>query len=100
MTLVDASVWVDHLRKGNRTLAGMLEAGAVLCHPFVIGELACGSMKNRSDILTLLSALPQAAVATHDEALSFVDRHHLFATGIGWIDVHLMASAMLTPQCC
>ena len=97
MTLVDTSVWVDHLRRGTRALSKMLEAGAVLCHPFVIGELACGVIKNRDEILSLLDTLPRATSATHAEALHLVEQNGLFGSGIGWIDVHLIVSALLTP---
>ncbi len=69
MILVDTSVWVDHLRKGDRELASLLNEGVVLCHPFVIGELACGNLKNRDEILSLLEALPLSTVAGHEEVL-------------------------------
>jgi predicted nucleic acid-binding protein len=93
--LVDTSVWVDHLRSGNANLADELRAGQVLTHPFVIGELACGNLKNRRDVLDLLGRLPSAPTATHTEALDFLERHALMARGIGFIDVHLLASAAL-----
>ncbi len=96
MTLVDTSVWVDHFRKDNQTLKKLLNDGGVLIHPFVIGELACGNLKNRSEILRLLDELPKAVVAENDEVLQFVERNYLFGLGIGWIDVHLIASAMLS----
>lgn len=93
--LVDSSVWVDHLSRGNPTLASALEDGEVWCHPFVQGELACGNLKNRDEILSLLASLPAAPVASHDEALSLVSLRKLQGTGLGWIDVHLLASALL-----
>ena len=93
--LVDTSVWIDHLRRGNTTLAALLERGEVLCHPFVIGELACGILRNRAEILSLLEALPQAALADHAEVLGFLEKHGLPGEGIGWIDAHLLASARL-----
>ncbi len=96
MTLADTSVWVDHLRRGNATLQHLLAEGAVLAHPFVIGELACGSMKNRHEVLALLTALPQASVAEHDEVLALLQRKQLFGQGLGWIDAHLLASALLS----
>lgn len=96
MTLVDTSVWVDHLRAGNRTLVSLLQDAEVLTHPFVIGELACGQMRNRREILTLLGTLPGAHVAEHDEVVAFVEEHRLFGRGIGWIDAHLLASALLS----
>lgn len=96
MVLVDTSVWIDHLRRDNAKLAALLSAGRVLAHPFVIGEVACGNLHRRGDILALLEALPHAGVVDHHEALHFVDAHRLGGSGVGWIDVHLMASAVLT----
>ena len=95
MILVDTSVWIDHFRRGNTTLAARLEEDVVWCHPFVIGELACGGLSDRAQILSLLAALPRPPVAEHDEVLEFVDRNELAGFGIGWIDVHLLASARL-----
>lgn len=95
MILVDTSVWVDHLRSGNATLAHELGAGRVLAHPFVIGELACGNVQNRREVLDLLGRLPSVPMATHAEALGFLDRRALTGRGIGFIDVHLLASAAL-----
>ncbi len=97
--LVDTSVWIDHLRRGNPDLAARLEADLVWCHPFVIGELACGRLTDRMQILSLLKALPLPPVAEHDEVLEFVDRNELAGSGIGWIDVHLLASARLGGIC-
>ena len=94
-TLVDTSVWVDHLRSRHDQLAELLDAGVVLCHPFVIGELACGSIANRSSILTLLGDLAQTPVATHEEVLRHLDDHQLYGRGLGWIDAHLLASTLL-----
>ncbi len=96
MVLVDTSVWVSHLREGNKTLEKLLEKGSVICHPFIAGELACGNMKNRKEILSLLQALPQATEAEHHEVMSFIEQHKLMGRGLGYIDVHLLASAMLT----
>jgi predicted nucleic acid-binding protein len=93
--LVDTSVWIDHLRSGNSRLAALLEGAEVLSHPFVLGELACGTMRRRSEILTLLGYLPKAPRADEDEALAFVEAHRLHGIGLGWIDVHLLASARL-----
>jgi len=93
--LVDTSVWVDHLRRGNGDLAARLERGLVWCHPFVIGELACGRLSNRAQILSLLEALPRPPVAEHEEVLELVERNGLAGSGIGWIDVHLLAAARL-----
>ena len=96
MTLVDTSVWVDHLRKGNPTLTQLLNGNEVAIHPFIIGELACGGLKNRSEILGLLNELPSAIVADNNEVLQFIERNHLYGKGLGWIDVHIMASALLS----
>jgi len=93
--LVDTSVWIDHLRRGNAKLAERLERAEVTCHPFIIGELACGRLRDRDTILRLLEALPQVPLAEHDEVLGFVDAHRLMGAGIGWIDAHLLASARL-----
>jgi len=96
MILVDSSVWVDHLRKGDRQLATLLDLGLVLCHPFVLGELALGQIKNRSEILSYLTALPLARSARHREVMHLVQTRKLHAQGVGWVDVHLIASALLT----
>jgi len=96
MTLVDTSVWIDHLRAGNRMLRSLLEIGEVLAHPFVVGELACGRLRNRVEILTLLQALPEAQIAEHEEVMRVVECEHLYGQGIGWIDAHLLASARLS----
>jgi predicted nucleic acid-binding protein len=96
LILVDTSVWVDHLRRKNARLEAALLDGQVISHPFVIGELALGHLLRRREILGLLSELPQATLATHEEVLALVDRHHLAGAGIGWIDAHLLASAALT----
>lgn len=93
--LVDTSVWIDHLRRGNAALARQLNELEVWCHPFVVGELACGRLEARSEVLSLLSALPQAPLAEHDEVLAFVESNRLAGTGIGWVDAHLLAAARL-----
>jgi predicted nucleic acid-binding protein len=95
MILVDTSVWVDHFRRGNATLAARLVGDEVLCHPFVIGELACGNFKARHEILSLLAKLPCCEIADHDEVLAFVEMNGLAGSGIGWIDAHLLASVVL-----
>jgi predicted nucleic acid-binding protein len=94
--LVDTSVWVDHLRTGDKMLADVLEAGQVLAHPFVIGELALGSLRQRDLVLATLQDLPQAGVATDEEVLHFIRRHALFGSGIGYVDAHLLAAVRLT----
>ncbi len=96
MILVDSSVWIDHLRSSDATLTGLLGGGQVLAHPFVIGELAMGSLRQRDAILNALRDLPQATVAGDDEVLGFIDQHRLFGLGIGYVDAHLLAAARLT----
>jgi len=96
MVLVDTSVWIDHLRNGVTLLEDLLSSGDVTIHPFVIGELACGNLSNREEILSLLSALPTVKLATHSEVLHLVEKHGLSGRGLGWIDVHLLASALLS----
>jgi len=95
MVLVDTSVWVDHFRRGLPELAARLEAAAVVCHPFVLGELACGHLRNRREILELLQTLCTCPVAAHEEVLHFIESNHLMV-GLGYIDIHLLASAKLT----
>jgi predicted nucleic acid-binding protein len=95
MILVDTSVWIDHLRRGVPVLARALEEGRILMHPFVLGEVACGNIKNREEVLRLLRDLPAAPTVTDAEALGFIKRHALMGQGIGYIDVHLLASATL-----
>ena len=95
MVLVDTSVWVAHLRYGDVGLESLLNDGIAVCHPFIIGELACGNPKNRSVILSLLQALPMADQAEHEEVLTFIERHCLMGKGLGYIDMHLLVSAVL-----
>lgn len=95
MILVDTSVWIDHFRRASDRLGMLLEAGEVLGHPFVTGELACGSLRSRREILSLLEALPQALAADHHEVLRFVESRRLMGRGLGYVDVHLLASVML-----
>jgi hypothetical protein len=96
VTLVDSSVWIDHWRRGNARLAAALEVGRVVAHPFVIGELACGTMPRRSSTLPLLEALPVVPTARHDEVMMLIERHNIAGTGLGWVDAHLLASATLS----
>ena len=95
MVLVDTSVWVSHFKKVDSLLVHLLVNGEVACHPFVIGELACGRIKNRNEILSLLKALPVVQVAEHGEILQFIEANGLMGMGIGLVDVHLLASALL-----
>jgi hypothetical protein len=96
MILVDTSVWISHLRKGNIKLEKLLNDGDVICHPFIVGELACGNLKNRSEILYHLQALPMAIKVEDEEVMKFIEYHRLMGKGLGYIDVHLLASALLT----
>ena len=92
MILVDSSIWIEHLRAGAPAMAELLNAGRVLTHPFVVGELACGNLKNRKQVLSLLQDLPAAPVATDEEVLFFIERNGLMGKGIGYVDAHLLAS--------
>ena len=96
MVLVDTSVWVSHFRKGNAELADLLNNGKVLCHPYILGELACGNLKDRPVILSYLKLLPMSIVAEHEEVLAFIENNRLMGKGLGYVDVHLLASAVLT----
>jgi len=95
--LVDSSVWIDHFRKPSRRLINLLNEEEVLVHSFVIGEIACGNLKNRGEIITLLRALSPTRQADDVEILSFIEHHELNGRGIGLVDVHLLASCLLTP---
>ena len=96
MILVDTSVWVDHLRSGTIGLDTLLNNGQVICHPFIIGELACGYLKNRTEILSLLQELPSATRADDKELINFIEDYTLMGKGLGYIDIHLLMSALLT----
>jgi hypothetical protein len=96
LILVDTSIWIDHLRKSIALLADALEAEDVLVHPFIIGELACGEMKQRSEVLGLLTTLPSIVLATDEKTLHFIERNRLMGKGIGYIDAHLLAAITLT----
>ena len=96
MVLVDTSVWVSHLRDGNVGLEKLLNDGEAVCHPFIVGELACGNLKNRHEILTYLQSLPMTILAEDEEVLKFIENNQLMGKGLGYIDVHVIASAVLT----
>ena len=96
MVLVDTSVWVSHLRDGNADLEKLLSDGEAVCHPFIVGELACGNLKNRHEILTYLQSLPMTILAEDEEILKFIENNQLMGKGLGYIDIHLIASAALT----
>lgn len=95
MILVDSSIWIDHLRASNPKLESLLVARRVTMHPWVVGELACGNLAHREYRLDLLKLMPQATVASDDEVLFFIDKHGIAGKGIGYIDMHLLASAAL-----
>jgi len=95
MILVDTSVWIDHFRKNEPDLAKLLVSGQVMVHPFVIGELACGNLKNRNEILSALMNLPSSPTTTDSETLFFIEQRQLMGLGIGYIDAHLLASTAL-----
>jgi predicted nucleic acid-binding protein len=96
MVLADTSVWIEHFRRGEPALAERLADGLVLMHPFVSGELACGNLKNRAVILADLHALPSSTLASNAEVLQLIDDRRLWGRGMGWIDAHLLASALLS----
>ena len=96
MILVDTSVWIEHFRAGNDHLKALLFHEQVLCHPFIVGELACGTLEKRGEILRMLKALPEAHFSEHEEVMSFIETHRLYGHGIGWVDAHLLASTLLT----
>ena len=95
MILVDTSIWIDHLRKGSPALTELLHVDRVCTHDFVIGELACGNLQNRAEILGLLQSLPKAPAVTEDEILFFIEQRRLMGQGIGYIDAHLLAACVM-----
>lgn len=95
MVLVDTSIWINHLRDGDQHLEKLLFDCDVVCHNHIIGELACGNMKNRNEIISLLQALPMAPIVEFSEFLYFIEQHKLSGRGIGFVDIHLLASAQL-----
>jgi len=95
MVLVDTSVWVSHLRESHPRMVSLLNDGDVVCHPFIIGELACGNITNRSEIFSLLHSLLMIDQAEHEEVLQFVESNDLMGRGLSCVDVHLLASAVL-----
>lgn len=96
MMLVDTSVWIGHLRRRSDRLKALLLDSQVLCHPFIIGELACGTLHHRGEILKLVKALPAAELVADEEVLSFIESRQLYGCGLGWVDAHLLASTLLT----
>lgn len=96
MILADTSVWIEHFRHGEESLADRLREGLVLMHPFIIGELACGNLQRRISTLSYLQALPAAIPASNQEALRLLNARRLWGRGLGWVDAHLLASALLS----
>ena len=95
MILADTSVWIDHLRNTDPELFDILQKGEVCIHPFIVGEIACGNFTNRIEIIDLLKALPEVFAASDDEVLQFIENQHLYGKGLGYIDIHLLASAFI-----
>jgi predicted nucleic acid-binding protein len=95
MVLVDTSVWVSHFRWGNTLLQTLLLEDVVVCHPLIIGEVACGHLRHRKEIISLLQALSTIKIPEHAEVFEFLEQKRLMGLGMGWIDVHLLASAFL-----
>jgi hypothetical protein len=96
--LVDTSVWIDHLRDGEASLAQLLNRSAVLSHPWITGELALGNLTHRHEVIALLRGLPHATLADHDEVLRLIEQEHLHGAGIGYVDAQLLAATRLTPD--
>ena len=98
MILIDTSIWIDHFRHGDAELRRIIEDDRLLCHPSVIGELALGSLRDRSSVMAFLAAQRGAVVATHDEVMTMIDRYGIFSMGIGYTDAHLLASVLLEQR--
>jgi hypothetical protein len=98
MILIDTSVWINFLRRGDPKMVGLLDSNTVLSHPFIVGELACGNISNREELLTDLRRLPQAVMASDEEVLELIEIHSLMGRGIGYLDAHLLASALLSDH--
>ena len=94
--LVDTSVWIDHLRRADTELVALLQEASVLMHPAVLGELACGRIPNRQKLLALWLALPRVLTVSFEEAFALVENRMLWGRGLGWTDIHLLASALLS----
>ena len=95
MVLVDTSIWIDHFRKADAKLIQLLDAQQVLMHPYIIGELACGNLNPRDEVLNLLSMLPSARLADAHEVLYFIEANQFYGKGIGYVDAHLLSSVAL-----
>lgn len=96
MVIIDTSVWITHFRSGNAELKNLLLEAEVALHPFVFGELACGNFSDRNNILSLLSSLPSVVVAEHNEFIELIEQKKLWGAGLGFVDVHLLASARIS----
>ena len=96
LVLADTSIWITHFRVGQNHFIELLEQGLISCHPYIIGELACGSLKNRTEIIKLLEALPTVNVLEHSEVMDFLDSRKLMSIGIGYVDVHLLGASLLS----
>jgi predicted nucleic acid-binding protein len=95
MTLVDTSVWIDHLRRGNELLVDLLNQGRAVTHPMVIGELSLGNISERGSFLELVRNLPVAKEATHDEVFAFIEKHRMWNKGLGFFDMHILCSSLI-----
>ncbi|SRR5258708_7194635 len=98
MVLADTSIWIDHFRRGDLRLAGFLDRGDVVMHPFVLGELVLGHVPKIAEMINDLRALPKAVVANPEEVLKFIADRKLPGSGIGYVDAHLLAAAALVPE--
>ncbi len=96
LILTDTSVWIKHFREGQTHLISLLEQGLIACHPYIVGELACGSLKNRSEIISLLEALPEVKLLEHTEVREFIETQKLMSLGIGYVDTHLLGTSLLS----
>ena len=98
MILVDTSIWIDHLHKGDVVMQQLLDNDAVMMHPFVFGEIALGSLKDRAAVLGDLAAVPTAPVADDFEVMTLIEAKRLYGSGLGFVDAHLIASALLSSE--
>jgi predicted nucleic acid-binding protein len=96
--LADTSIWVDHLARGDEVMASLLDAEAVLMHPFIMGEIALGNLPRRAETLSDLNKLPKAVTVDSTQVISFIERNNIFGTGIGYVDAHLLVATALTSD--
>ena len=97
MILADSSVWIGHFRSANQSLSALLDADEIVTHPFVVGELACGHLPDRGAFLRWLKRMDTTPEASHAEALAFIQGRGIMGRGLGYGDVHLLASCKLMP---